>query len=325
MIKFDYKEFLPTELFQKINFIKTFKPEVIKTECEKREKVKINEKLIFVAADHNARMITGYKENPVRLANKHEYLSRLIRILLSKNINGIEASPEIIEDVIILNKIFKEEKDIDFLQNKMIIGTINRGGLKNTVWEMDDMPLCYTVEKLVELGLDGIKFMYRIDPKDHLSGKTLKYCAEIVNKADKYGLPLFIESLFVKKIDGGYILETSSEKIIQSAVVGSALGATSVRKFLELPLTDEYKKVAETTTSSVLVVPDEIKEDPLEVVEEYTKEIGINYNVRGILLGRNVMFNDSDPYYIADAIGKVWNRIDNNIESAYYNSIKKDK
>jgi DhnA family fructose-bisphosphate aldolase class Ia len=321
MKKFEYKEFISIEAYQQINYIKTYKPETIIEECKGRKGVKIKEHMVLASADHNSRMFTDYKDDPLRLAYKHELLSRLVRMLLSDNVQGFEASPEIIEDVIILNKLFKDKKGVDFLKNKMIIGSVNRGGLKNTAWEMDDMPLCYTVEKLFELKLDGIKTMYRIDPLDSLCGNTLKYCAEIINEADKYDLPVFIESLFVKKTDEGYDIETSSEKIIKSVVVGSALGTTSVRKFLELPINDDFAKVAEATTNSIIVLTDEAEEEPLEVVKEYTKVKNISYNVRGILLDRNVMFNDSDPYHIADAIGRVWSGIDS-IENAYDNSLE---
>ena len=103
-------------------------------------------------------MINEYKGNPIGLSNRREYLSRLVRMLQSDQIDGIEATPDIIEDLFILNKLQRERGEKSFLDGKMLVGTVNRGGLKNTVWEMDDMPSCYTVDRLVKLRMDGVKF-----------------------------------------------------------------------------------------------------------------------------------------------------------------------
>ncbi len=79
-----------------------------------------------------------------------------------------------------------------------------------------------------------------------------------------------------------------------------------VRKWIEVPLNSEYHIPVSATTCPVLVVPDETESDPVAVVREYTKEIGICDHIRGILLGRNVMYNDSDPLPIADAVASIW-------------------
>lgn len=308
MSVFDYKQFLPRDIYDKINQIKTFEPEIIEKELKSRIKPLISHQLVLVAADHNARMITAYNGNNIGLGNRHEYLSRVARMLMSSFVDGIEATADIIEDLLVLNSIMKERHNVDMLENKLLIGTVNRGGLKNTSWEMDDMCTCYTVEKLVEMKLDGVKFMFRIDPDDKDSGKTIRYCSETINIAEKNKLPIFIESLFVKKAENGYALEVSTERLVQTVGVAAALGNTSARKWLEVPLNNDYKTVTDATTCSILVVPDEAKFHAMEVVEEYVKERGINTNIRGILLGRNVMYNQADPYYIADAIGISWHQ-----------------
>ena len=84
-------------------------------------------------------------------------------MLQSDQIDGIEATPDIIEDLFILNKLQRERGEKSFLDGKMLVGTVNRGGLKNTVWEMDDMPSCYTVDRLRETS-DGRCKVY--DPSE---------------------------------------------------------------------------------------------------------------------------------------------------------------
>lgn len=75
-------------------------------------------------------MINEYKGNPIGLSNRREYLSRLVRMLQSDRIDGIEATPDIIEDLFILNKLQRERGEKSFLDGKMLVGTVNRGGLK---------------------------------------------------------------------------------------------------------------------------------------------------------------------------------------------------
>lgn len=306
-MEFMYKDFLDDSFFQKMNKIKAFHPEIIEREASKRDAPGFpHEKLVFAAADHNARMINEYNKNPIRLSNRREYLTRLIRMLQSDKIDGIEAAPDIIEDLLIASRLQREEGKKEFLKGKMLVGTVNRGGLKNTVWEMDDLPCCFTVDRIKKLNMDGVKFMLRINPADERSKNTLRYCAQAVNEAEKYGLPIFIEALYVETEGDGFVLRTDSESLCKVTGVAGALGCTGANKWLEIPLNPEYHIPTAATTGPVLVVPDEAESDPVQVVKEYTKEIGISDNIRGILLGRNVMYNIKDPLPIAEAIADVW-------------------
>ena len=306
-MNFDYTQFLDSAIFQELNRIKAFQPEIIEQEAYCRRKPGYpHECLVFAAADHNARMINEYKGNPIGLSNRREYLTRLVRMLQSDRIDGIEATPDIIEDLIILNKLCRESGKKAFLDGKMLVGTVNRGGLKNTVWEMDDMPSCYTVERLKKLNMDGVKFMIRLNPMDERCRNTVRYCADAVNEAERAGLPIFIEALYVETTEKGFAMKTDSESLCKVVGVVGALGCRGVGKWIEVPLNEEYQVPTSATTCPVLVVPDEVKSEPIDVVKEYTKEIGLNDNIRGILLGRNVMYNDADPMPIADAIADVW-------------------
>lgn len=306
-MEFNYREFLDDCFFRRINEIKAFHPEIIEKEASLRIPPGFpHERLVFAAADHNARMINEYKGNLIGLSNRREYLTRLIRMLQSDQIDGIEAAPDIIEELIIANRLQREGGKREFLEGKMLVGTVNRGGLKNTVWEMDDLPLGFTVDRIKKLNMDGVKFMLRINPSDERSKNTLRYCAEAVNEAEKYSLPVFIEALYVETEGERFVLKTDSESLCKVIGVVGALGCTGANKWLEIPLNPEYQIPTAATTCPVLVVPDEIENEPVEVVKEYTKEIGISDNICGILLGRNVMYNTEDPLPIAEAIADVW-------------------
>jgi DhnA family fructose-bisphosphate aldolase class Ia len=304
---FDYKEFLNRETYQSLLDIKVFSPELIDEEAgHKIRTERLRDRMVFAAADHNARMITEYGGNDTGLSNRREYLARLIRELSSDQVDGVEASPDIIEDLYILNRIFRTSGRKTFLDNKILVGIVNRGGLKGTAWEMDDMPSAFTLDRVQELHMDAAKFMIRINPDDEKSGRQIKYCSEMVNQAHQRKLPVFIETLFVRNHEGGFEMQTDLTSLCKAAGVVSALGCTGSSKWLELPLNSQYLDVVRSTTCSVLVVPDEYAKEDLEIVREYTKESTLGENVRGILLGRNVMYSPTDPGILSDAIARVW-------------------
>ncbi|MGI6090545.1 MAG: Cgl0159 family (beta/alpha)8-fold protein [Saccharofermentanales bacterium] len=305
---FDYNNFLNTDTFLKISEMKTLYPERIQSEADARPRFSINKnKLIIVAADHNARMICGYRNNPIRLANRQEYLSRLIRVLLSPLVTGVESTPDIIEDLFAINILLKAEYGIDILRDRVLIGTINRGGLKGSVWEMDDRPCCFTLERIKALGLNGAKFMLRLNPYQDDCRYTLTYCSDAINEAFNLGTNIFIEILFVEGDEEiGYTINKDVESIVKSVGVVSALGCSSLNKYLELPINKNYIDTVTASTCPVLVVPDEREFEDLEVVREYTEQSSLSKQVKGILLGRNVLFSDSDPVVIAHAIACGW-------------------
>ena len=86
-------------------------------------------------------------------------------------------------------------------------------------------------------------------------------------------------------------------------------------------ISDDSKFCSNCGTKVEREVEEEIVE-PIEVVEEYTKEIGISSNIRGILLGRNVMYNESDPLPIAEAIADIWHK-GGNAEENYKRCVEK--
>ena len=303
----DYRSYLGDEVFRELNRMKAFHPEYIEEEMKDRTPVGFpNEKLVFAAADHNARMINEYKGNPIGLSNRREYITRLFRELQSDEVDGLEGTADVIEDIILLNRLQKAAGGKDVLKKKMLIGTVNRGGLKGSCWEMDDLPACYTVERLQKLHMDGVKFMIRINPDDEKSRFQLRYLADAVNECEKAGLPIFIETLYFNTVDGKLVMRTDSESLCKAVGVVSGLGCRGVGKWQEVPLNHEYAVPVSATTGPVLVVPDEIETDPMAILDEYTCHIGEHDNIRGTLLCRNIMYGENDPLPLCDAIARVW-------------------
>lgn len=309
-MSFDYNEFLTSKMFCRINELKTFFPEKIEEELSRRGEIPFpHRKLVLVAADHNARMITAYGSNPVGLADRREYLSRLVRILYADSVDGVETTADIIEDLAALNYHTRETGGKDFLAGKVLIGTANRGGLLNTAWELDDRCTCVSVKRAVAMHLSGLKFMLRIHPDRVESGQMLSYCAGLIDEAAQAGLPVFIEGLYMDGNLKNLVIKKDLESLLKTVGVISALGSTSLRKWIELPLHPEYERAAGASSCSVLVVPDEIGQTKDELIKEYTEQSCLNGNIRGILLGRNVLYCKEDPMQIAETIAEVWHEV----------------
>lgn len=257
-------------------------------------------------------MSTGYYDDSIRRGNRHELLSSIVRVLSCKGVDGLEGTPDILEDLLILNYFAKNNSGTDFLSDKLMIGTVNRGGLKGTSWEMDDQCTCFTVEKIADLRFDGVKFMFRIDVTDDRSGKTIKYCNDIVNQSIKKGLPIFIESLYVNQTNAGYSVDTTTLNLVKTVGVASALGNSASMKWLEIPFKNNYEKVSMATTCPILALPDEVARKASDVIREYENKETIARNIKGMLLGTNVLLPiDEDPLCLANAISKIWHENQN--------------
>ena len=115
-MKFNGQEFLNENVFRKLNEMKAFHPGLIEAEAASRVRPGFpHKRLVFAAADHNARMISEYKGNPIGLSNRREYLTRLVRILTSDSVDGIEATPDIIEDLMLITPIRRVEGEKECL------------------------------------------------------------------------------------------------------------------------------------------------------------------------------------------------------------------
>ena len=308
------KEFLPGksltfETYQQLCWVKVHEPSRVFQEAWKRKKPPLpgtRGKLLIVAADHNARMITSYEDSEITLGNRYQYLARLCRLLEGTAVDGIEGTPDILEDLILVDYLQRQKGRESFLNNKILIGTVNRGGLLGTTWEMDDRPLSFSEEGIEKLRLDGIKFMLRINPEDSNSGKTLSYCAEAVNLALKRKIPIFIESLYVTRGKNGIKIETKTPELVKAIGVALGLGTSSSHKWLEVPFSEDFQQVLLAASGPVLVVQEEKEKSSERIVREYCKGISGGENVMGTLLGRNILFAREDPLELAREIARLW-------------------
>ena len=81
-------------------------------------------KLMIIAADHPARGALRAGADPLAMANRVELLDRIRTALARPGVNGVLGTPDVLEDLLLLGA----------LENKVAIGSMNRGGLQGAVF-----------------------------------------------------------------------------------------------------------------------------------------------------------------------------------------------
>ena len=131
-------------------------------------------KLNILAADHPARRVTAVGGNPLGMADRHDYLVRIARVLMSSAVDGVMATMDVIEDLLILHDLFGHDR---FLKDKLLIASLNRGGLAGSSWEMNDPMTGATPNTCAVWELDGAKILMRLCDDEPDSLKTMEATA----------------------------------------------------------------------------------------------------------------------------------------------------
>ncbi len=308
-MSFQTSSFFPLELYNQLTEVRVGRPELLGTSAERRSKpedLTYDGKLTLLAADHPARRVTAAGDDPIAMGDRYEYLGRIVRVL-GTAFDGLMATIDVIEELLILDQLVVEAEAESFLDDTLLIASLNRGGLEGAAWEMDDRLTSFGMDNLSRLRLDGVKLKLRLDLQDEASGKTLEYCARAMEEVDRMNLPIFLEALPVGKGAKGYEVSQSVEAWVKTVGVAAALGSSSLNLWLQIPYVENLARVARATTLPLLMLDGATQDDVLPVLEMFAKGMKAGANVRGVMAGRNVLFpaNQEDPAAIANALEAI--------------------
>jgi DhnA family fructose-bisphosphate aldolase class Ia len=307
--EFKYETFFPRGIFDAINEVRVTRPELIldaAQERKRREELTIDGKLTILAADHPARMVNSYADEPMRMANRQEYLGRVLRVISSPGVDGVMGTTDIIEDLLIVHHLVKEKGGPGFLDERVILGSMNRSGLAGSVWELDDRYTCFSADSIAALNLDGAKVMFRLALEDRDSNLCLDYTAKAVNDCVRLGLTIFVEALMVRNEGGKWRPQKNADDLLKAIGVATALGETSRLTWLKVPYCDDYERVALATSCPILMLGGESRGDPTGTLNEFAQGIRAGKTIRGALVGRNVTYpGPEDPLAVALAINDI--------------------
>ena len=303
---FSPEEFLPSRWIGAITDVRVGRPETILEEAarrRKRSRLTVDGKLVILATDHPGRRVTGLGSDPLAMGDRSSYLARALRVLMTPGCDGIMGTTDFMEDVLIVSALVREAGGGSLLDEKVLIGCMNRGGHAGVVGEIDDRFTSFTATQLKRMNFDGGKLMYRLDPADERSIKAVSDCAQAVTDLYRLDLYAFLEPMSVrKKEDGSYETIKTVEALVRDAGAAAALGESSARMFLKLSYSPGYERVARATTLPILMLGGPAREDPITILSDFSSGMKAGANVRGVMVGRNVSFAaGDDPRALAAA------------------------
>ncbi len=302
-------EFLPASALAKITGVRLADPEVSVRAAKMRKRrstLTPDGRLNILAADHPARRVTKVGDDPLRMANRHGYFARIVRVLQSDVVDGVMATMDVLEDLLILHHLILEAGGPAFLDNRLLIASLNRGGLAGASWEMNDPVTGPSPAICAARGLDGAKLLLRICDEEASSLHTMLYCARAITEMNALGLPTFLEPLPVVKNNDSYRVVKTAEALAKIVGVASALGDSSRYLWLKLPYCENYEVVAKATTLPILLLGGESVGDATPLLREIAAGLSAGSNVRGALVGRNVLYPGAeDPLAVAQATGLI--------------------
>jgi hypothetical protein len=236
--------------------------------------------LFLVAADHPARGSLGTGGDPLAMADRRSLLERLLTALEDPEVDGVLGSPDIVEELLLLGG----------LDGKVVIGSMNRGGLDGAAWTMDDRFTGYDSEAIHRFGLDGGKMLLRIDDQDAGTAPTLESCARAVSELAEHGLMAMVEPLpYHRESDGTLRLLKDSRSLARAITIASALGTTSAYSWLKLPSCEDPEAVFAATTLPCVVLGGVPGPDPAADLASWGRTL-MQPSVRGLVVGRALLY-----------------------------------
>lgn len=237
-------------------------------------------RLVIVAIDHPARRILGVGDDPRAMADRRRVLEHTMRALRRPGVDGLLASPDILDDLLLLGE----------LDEKVVFGSMNRGGLTGSVWELDDRFTAHDPTAIEGLGLDGGKMLVRILLDDPGTIETLEACARAVTELARRRLIAMVEPLPVYRDPDGRVRVTDDiDEIVAAVSVASLLGATSAYTWLKLPAVSDLEPMLAATSMPVLLLGGDPGSDEARVVAAWRRAMAVP-NVRGLVAGRSLLF-----------------------------------
>lgn len=306
---FSSTEYLPDSLMARLTETRVGDPDHALRVASVRVRRKVlapRGRLNLLAADHPARSVTRVGEAPVAMADRREYLSRILRVLASPRVDGVMATMDVLEDLLSIDGYLRDAGAPPLLDERLLIASLNRGGLAGSAWELDDPMTGPTPAACSAWRLDGAKVLLRVDERDPASLRTIEATARAVSECNALRLPMFLEPLPVTRTEKGIVVVKTGPALARLAGVASALGDSSRYMWLKLPYCDGYETVARSTTLPILLLGGESAGDPAPFLQQLGSALRAGANVRGALVGRNVLFpGDEDPLAMAEAAGGI--------------------
>ncbi|MFE3114610.1 Cgl0159 family (beta/alpha)8-fold protein [Streptomyces niveus] len=265
--------------------IRTHHPEAIAEAAARRARrplLRPGGRLMIVAADHPARGALAVGNRRLAMANRADLLERLCLALSRPGVDGVLATADILDDLLLLGA----------LEGRVVVGSMNRGGLAGAAFELDDRFTGHRAEDVARLGFDAGKLLLRVDYEDPRSADTLLSAARAVDAMAERRLPVFVEPFICHRRDGRLGTDLTAEAVTRSIAIASGLGGTSAYTWLKLPVTEnpgDMARVMETSTLPAVLLGGEIGDDQEGTYEKWREALRLP-TVQGLVVGRSLLY-----------------------------------
>jgi hypothetical protein len=246
---------------------------------ERRGLVGDDGRMLLVAADHPARGALGVRGAGTAMASRSDLLARLVTALERPGVDGVLGTPDILDDLLLLGA----------LEGKVVIGSMNRGGLQGASFELDDRFTAYTAGEISARGLDGGKMLTRICLEDAGTAATLEASARAVTQLADLGIMAMVEPFLSTREGGRVVNQLDPDSTIKSIHIAAGLGASSAHTWLKLPVVDELERVMDATTLPTLLLGGDPQGDPHDTYTSWGRSLELPA-VRGLVVGRALLF-----------------------------------
>ncbi len=211
----------------------------------RRPLLREDDQILIVAADHMARGAFGVRAESMAMASRPDVLDRLATALTRPGVDGVLGTPDVLEDLLLMG----------LLDDKLVIGSMNRGGLQGASFELDDRFTAYRAADIAAKRLDGGKMLTRICLSDPGTAPTLEASANAVTELAEAGVMAMVEPFWSVREESGRVRNLlDPDSVIKSVHVASGLGATSAYTWLKLPVVPDMERVLEATTLPTLLL-----------------------------------------------------------------------
>ena len=237
-------------------------------------------RLLLIAADHPARGALAVRDDARAMASRPALLERLATALQRPGVDGVLGTPDILEDLLLAG----------LLEDKVVIGSMNRGGLQGAVFELDDRFTAYDAATIQAHGLDGGKMLTRIALDDPGTAPTLQASGDAVTALARSGLMAMVEPFMtVRRAPDRVENLLDPDAVIDSIHIASALGATSAHTWLKLPVVEDMERVLDSTTLPCLLLGGDPVGDPTATYAQWRRALS-RPSAAGLVVGRALLY-----------------------------------
>ena len=219
-------------------------------------------------------------------------LDRLATALARPGVDGVLGTPDVLEDLLLAG----------LLDDKVVIGSMNRGGLQGAVFELDDRFTAFDADTIAANGLDGGKMLTRIALDEPGTAPTLEASAAAVTALAAHGLMAMVEPFMTVRTGPNRVENRlDADSVIDSIHIAAGLGATSAHTWLKLPVVYEMERVLDATTLPCLLLGGDPKGDPADTYAEWGRALS-RPSAAGLVVGRALLYPpDGDVATAVDA------------------------